>query len=258
MRLYSFPSLDNPSTLRIGLFLRTSPSSTAEKHSSCHHPHRQTKTSQHTMDHDMGGMDMGGGGDGAQCVISMLWNWTTIDSCFLARSWHIRSRGMFAGSCIGVILLVIILEFLRRIAREYDAFIVHRAQIRAQTQHLSPSPSSAHTSTAESPPSTNEDHAKTTTPTAVAAGGGGQGGWGGQAAGIRVRPNLTEQFVRALLHMLQFAVAYFVMLLAMYFNGYIIICIFIGAFLGSFIFSWEYLGSGGKENDATAVTKCCG
>ena len=39
--------------------------------------------------------------------------------------------------------------------------------------------------------------------------------------------------------MLQFAVAYFVMLLAMYFNGYIIICIFIGAFLGSFIFSWE-------------------
>ncbi|KAJ5684340.1 uncharacterized protein N7477_000685 [Penicillium maclennaniae] len=53
------------------------------------------------------------------------------------------------------------------------------------------------------------------------------------------RPSAVEQIVRAFMHMLQFAVAYFIMLLAMYFNGYIIICIFIGAFLGSLIFSWE-------------------
>lgn len=30
--------------------------------------------------------------------------------------------------------------------------------------------------------------------------------------------------------------------LAMYYNGYIIISIFIGAFLGSFVFQWETLG----------------
>jgi copper transporter 1 len=41
--------------------------------------------------------------------------------------------------------------------------------------------------------------------------------------------------------MVQFAVAYFIMLLAMYYNGYIIICIFIGAFFGALIFSWEPL-----------------
>jgi len=28
----------------------------------------------------------------------------------------------------------------------------------------------------------------------------------------------------------------------MYYNGYIIICIFIGAYLGSFVFHWETLG----------------
>ncbi len=28
----------------------------------------------------------------------------------------------------------------------------------------------------------------------------------------------------------------------MYYNGYIIICIFIGAYIGSFIFHWEPLG----------------
>ena len=32
--------------------------------------------------------------------------------------------------------------------------------------------------------------------------------------------------------------------LAMYYNGYIIICIFIGAFLGSFVFQWESIGLG--------------
>ncbi|KAL4986098.1 Ctr copper transporter family-domain-containing protein [Aspergillus falconensis] len=209
------------------------------------------------MDMDMGGMDMGGGDSGAQCVISMLWNWNTIDACFLARSWHIRSRSMFAGSCIGVICLVIVLEFLRRIAREYDAFIIHRAQMRAQ--YLAPSVQTQAGAASASPVSESDS-----------AIGIGNNGTGAQkttaktetapalAAPFRVRPSLIEQVIRALLHMLQFAVAYFVMLLAMYFNGYIIICIFIGAFLGSFIFSWEYIGGGVKENDATAVTKCCG
>jgi copper transporter 1 len=55
------------------------------------------------------------------------------------------------------------------------------------------------------------------------------------------RPSPIEQGIRALFHMVQFAVAYFIMLLAMYYNGYIIICIFIGAFLGALIFSWEPL-----------------
>ncbi|KAI9370448.1 Ctr copper transporter family-domain-containing protein [Aspergillus egyptiacus] len=209
-----------------------------------------------SMDHDMGGMDMGGGGGSSSsndaCVISMLWNWNTINSCFLAKSWHIRSSGMFAGSCIGVICLVITLEFLRRVAREYDAFIVHRARSRAQC--LPPSPS-ASTQTQDDRSASAAEEAD---PAKAGATGTLAAAHAPAAAGFRVRPTLIEQFVRALLHMLQFAVAYFVMLLAMYFNGYIIICIFIGAFLGSFIFSWEYIGLGKNENDATAVTKCCG
>jgi copper transporter 1 len=159
---------------------------------------------------------------------------------------------MFAGSCIGVICLVIVLEFLRRIAREYDAFIIHRAQMRAQ--YLVPSAQTQPGAATPSPASESDSAigignngagahktpANTSTAPAAASGPG-------SAAPFRVRPSLIEQFIRALLHMLQFAVAYFVMLLAMYFNGYIIICIFIGAFLGSFIFSWEYIGGGIKE-----------
>lgn len=50
----------------------------------------------------------------------MLWNWYTIDACFLSSTWHIRSKGMFAGSVIGVFFLVMAIEGVRRLGREYD------------------------------------------------------------------------------------------------------------------------------------------
>ncbi len=158
----------------------------------------------------------------------MLWNWYTVDSCFIASSWHVTSSGMFAGACIGVILLTMSLEFLRRLVKEYDSYLV-RSHAAARESKLSGSPV--------------------------------------PAAGLR--PSVLQQAVRALLHMVQFAVAYFIMLyvptftprtdvwtrsvgllltsmnhcrLAMYYNGYIIICIFIGAYLGSFVFHWETMG----------------
>ncbi|KAL9003786.1 MAG: hypothetical protein Q9188_003366 [Gyalolechia gomerana] len=65
----------------------------------------------------------------------------------------------------------------------------------------------------------------------------------------RLVPTVLQQAIRALIHMLQFAVAYFIMLLAMYYNGYIIICIIIGAYLGSFIFSWEGIHIIGQKTE---------
>ena len=183
---------------------------------------------------------------------------------------------MFAGSCIGVILLVVILEALRRLGREYDRFIVKRARLRYM--YLSDSASSlnaGHTT------GTNNQTESQKVQTSGANGQNGQGKHGNSETDLITpapqqsvdakatgdahqcvpittavafsstsaapaqanfgpyRPSIVEQLVRALLHMVQFAVAYFVMLMAMYYNGYIIICIFIGAFVGSLIFSWE-------------------
>ncbi|KAF3045210.1 Copper Transporter integral membrane protein that functions in high affinity copper transport [Didymella heteroderae] len=181
------------------------------------------------MPHGGGGMSMGG-----SCKISMLWNWYTVDSCFIARSWHITSKGMFAGSCIGVILLVVILEFLRRTGKEYDRHIVQ--------QYLA-----SHAPAAPAASSDSSDNSKT--PATNAA-----------PTVQRFHPNVLQQAIRALLHMLQFAVAYFIMLLAMYYNGYIIICIFIGAYLGYFIFGWESfnVGQGARDRMQENVTVCCG
>lgn len=198
---------------------------------------------------------------------------------FLSKSWHVKSRGMFAGSCIGVVLLVFCLEFLRRMGREYDAFILRRARMR-QT-YLSGSSSGIPGSLLpkkikrqgkctgaegdSKTPMVNKSYSQpespddlitpaiATTPEyvdgkpmarkdAMIATANDQATQRidiDSAALPPYRPSVTEQVVRAFLHLVQFAVAYFVMLLAMYYNGYIIICIFIGAFVGSLIFSWE-------------------
>ncbi|KAJ5083589.1 hypothetical protein N7456_013016 [Penicillium angulare] len=150
------------------------------------------------------GMKMGG-----SCKISMLWNWNTIDSCFISQSWHITSKGMFAGSCIGVVCLVISLEFLRRLGKEYDRLLLRQHRL----QNVGESTASIEALCTSDAPSS-------------------------------FTPTIFQQAIRALLHMLQFAVAYFVMLLAMYYNGYFIICIFIGAYIGSFIFTWESISLG--------------
>jgi copper transporter 1 len=158
----------------------------------------------------------------------MLWNWYTVDACFLSTSWQITSPGMFAGTCIGVIGLVMVLEFLRRMAKEYDRRLL--GESRAAVPYAIASIAGAHQ--AETAPSPDGSSTKLLA------------GATGVQRKTQFRLSVGQQAIRAALHMLQFAVAYFVMLLAMYYNGYIIISIFIGAFIGHFVFGWETVPRG--------------
>lgn len=173
----------------------------------------------------------------------MLWNWNVVDACFISESWHIKSKGMFAGSCIGVILLVVLLEFLRRAAKEYDRFIVTQYSKTLQATTTNVSSSNAITA------GTNKDPAVEGVALPARVG-----------AANKFRPTVVQQAVRALLHTCAFAVAYFVMLLAMYYNGYFIICIFIGAYIGYFAFGWESfsVSKGGEDRMQENATVCCG
>ena len=168
----------------------------------------------------------------------MLWNWYTIDACFISSTWQVTSRGMFAGSCIGIVFLVISLEFLRRLQREYDQYIAHQRS-HPRYQQLQPSSGtgkgdneSGSARSAGKEPNVLIRAAPAMTTSMLRCPG--------------IQPSALQQLVRAGIHMLQFGVAYFIMLLAMYYNGYIIICILIGAFLGSYIFNWEIAGRGSE------------
>jgi copper transporter 1 len=128
-------------------------------------------------------------------VMVLTVNRYTVDACFLSRSWHVTSNGMFAGSCIGVILLVLALEFLRRLGKEYD-----RKILREHQQKFKSLPESPHSST-------SSGSGKNVSGVVSKAFRGGNA--------TMFRPSIAQQAIRAALHMLAFAVAYFVMLLAM-------------------------------------------
>ncbi|KAI9809846.1 MAG: hypothetical protein M1825_000279 [Sarcosagium campestre] len=133
----------------------------------------------------------------------MLWNWYTIDSCFLSSSWHVRSAGTFAGTCIGVMFLVIALEFLRRLQREFDRHLLQgsRPALSSRGRQSSDEEGSSPSGSGQSKQGT-----KITILPKFSVASGSQ-------------PKLWQHLVRSFLYMLQFAVGYFVMLLAMYYNG---------------------------------------
>ncbi|KAI2640995.1 Ctr copper transporter [Xylaria nigripes] len=191
---------------------------------------------------DMGGMGMGGMNDTSDkaCRISMLWNWYTVNACFLSETWQIHSKGGFAGLCIGVILLVMLLEFFRHTIRQYDCYLVNLSQKQAALS----TKAGDHPNTTGSPVTDTKEEGEQTAQTAA-------------MAATTFRPDVRQQAIRALLYTLQFATAYWIMLLAMYYNGYIIICILIGAFLGSFLFQWERLQYCAITSSDNVGTGCC-
>jgi copper transporter 1 len=161
----------------------------------------------------------------------MLFNWYTIDACFLSEGWQIQNNGMFAATCIGVILLVVLVEAFRRIGKEYDNFLTRQFERQAVAQQAAFVANCVDKSTT------------------------------GRAIRFRVTP--LQQLARALIHALTFGGAYIVMLLAMYFNVYVIICIFIGAGLGKFLCDWMVvqIDLNSVREDAKGVedtTVCCG
>lgn len=114
----------------------------------------------------------------------------------------------FAGSCIGVILIVMALEFIRRSQREYDRYIIRQWR---QSQKQTSSPSSI--SAAENGPTKTQ----ITTATEVQQ----TNSW---ISPLTFRPSLLQQAIRSAFYMVQFGLAYLVMLLAMYYNGESVPC----------------------------------
>ncbi|KAJ5709844.1 high affinity copper transporter [Penicillium malachiteum] len=156
--------------------------------------------------------------------LQMLFNWYTIDACFLSSGWQIKNRGMFAVTCIGVILLVILVEGFRCLGKEYDLFLACQCQRQAAM---------------------------------LGAKNRSNGGT------IRLRVTPLQQLARAVIHALTFGGAYIIMLLAMYFNVYVIICIFIGAGLGKFLCDWMAVqvhleGEMIEVKGVEETTICCG
>ncbi|KAH8711920.1 Ctr copper transporter family-domain-containing protein [Phaeosphaeriaceae sp. PMI808] len=175
------------------------------------------------------------------CKMQMLWNWNIMDSCFLASSWHIKNNAMFAASCVGAALLVVCLEFIRRVGHEYDAHLLRQfqRQLRFQQAVLA---SAIAANCCDGPTPEGTQYAT-------------------------FRATALQQLIRAIIHGVTLGLAYIIMLLIMYYNGYIFISVILGAVLGKFLCDWmvvrlPYGGEGEKDVRSGSVsaagpTGCC-
>jgi copper transporter 1 len=168
----------------------------------------------------------------------MLWNWNTNDLCLISSKWHITSPAMFAASCLAIALLAMSLPLLRRMSKEYDKRILrdHRKRANQSNGGMSTHPS-RHSSTSSNASSVEEKEKDRRSKS-------------GQFKGLmtgntyehnpgKFRPHLLQHLVRGILHLSQFVVAYFTMLIFMLLNGYLIFSILGGIFLGFVLFEWE-------------------
>ncbi|SCU77636.1 LAMI_0A01816g1_1 [Lachancea mirantina] len=230
-------------------------------------------------------MSMGGSSSSKQqCKISMLWNWYTIDTCFISRSWRNDTRGKFAGSCIGCFLLVFVAQWLNRVSRQFDIELAERRKIKTLAQMSSKysgdmggsSSSLSKEETAELSNLLQESDIKTSFKALLATMSHTWYVRRTRAASsalpnccvaepFDVYPTILDHILRALIFTLQWGLSYIIMLLFMYYNGYIIISCLLGALFGRLFFNFEPLVSYGGANSGVSLNhdkeendrKCC-
>ncbi|WVR07894.1 hypothetical protein IAU60_004937 [Kwoniella sp. DSM 27419] len=144
---------------------------------------------------------------------------TPSTGCFLSSSWHIHTKGGFVGSVFGVFFLCMAIELVRRGMREYDRRLILATRSAAAL-------------------AANDNKA-------TVAG----------AHPFHYQPSWVQQITRGFAYGSQFSASFLVMLLGMYYNGYILIFgIFLGHTVGYIVFGRDTCTA---SVDHVASGNCC-
>lgn len=194
------------------------------------------------------------------CKISMLWNWYTIDSCFLSKTWHVHNRGMFAGTCIGLFFWVVAYCWYHRFIVEYDTAIIDSKLMETDAclDCCGPSVENASNSSEEKNSSGENIDTKTQVKRP------GSDFWTPLLNTFshkwfvfrsnnngKIYPSAIEHVFRSGLYLCEWTVSYLIMLMWMYYNGYLIITMILGYFFGQLIFNYTPLTVVDRKNYAT-------
>ncbi|KAI0709546.1 Ctr copper transporter [Cerioporus squamosus] len=150
-----------------------------------------------------------------QCSMNMLWNTQIEDTCIVFRSWHISSTAAFVFSCFVVVGLGVLYEYLR---------VAQRGAQGKGKAAVGRSSSGGSVSGRDSPEIDSEEAGLLTGSLVV------KGYKGTQLP-------LTARITRASLYGAQVFLSFFLMLVFMTYNAYLILATVVGAALGHFIFS---------------------
>lgn len=165
------------------------------------------------MDHSM--MDHGdmghGGMDNDRCSMNMLFTWDTNNLCLIFRWWHIRTTPGLILSLLAVVAVTAGYEALRQASRRYESWVAKKQDevpIGAVTER---------------------------TPFL----------WSGRN---QVEVSKRAHAIKALLYAIQNFYAFMLMLLFMTYNGWVMLAMGVGAFVGYLFF--------GMNTSATKESAC--
>lgn len=184
-----------------------------------------------------------------ECTMSMLWNWYTNDVCFIAKSWKTSTKGIFAGTCIGVFGLLLAINWWRRILSQYK---IYCAELRNEEVKefitaggIVTKKQASHTQVTPFFKTLRHE-------------------WFWRLDKnlcvevddkVYIYPSLFEHLLYCVGDTMEWSVHHCVMLLFMYFNGYVFISCMIGAGVGFMLFQNKPLNraSGGEK----VSKRCC-
>lgn len=146
---------------------------------------------------DHGNMDHSAG---HRCSMNMLFTWNTQDLCIVFRQWHVSGTPSLIWSLIAIIALTAGYEAIREISRRYEA----HSNVRR----------------ADDIPNTVDNESSSLL-------------WPGRSVRVVER---RSKMIKAALYALQVFYSFFIMLLFMTYNGWIMLAVAAGAFLGYILF----------------------
>jgi len=153
---------------------------------------------------------------GPQCKLHMLWNTQVIDTCVVFPGWHIRSTSSFIFSFMIIVGLGILYEYLRVFQKKYDYHLALALNSKAKGKlRISSGRNTPELSEQEQPTLLGRSLRSTATETPV--------------------PPISR-VIRALLYGACVFLSFFLMLVFMTYNAYLIIAVVLGAAIGHYVF----------------------
>ncbi|KAI4726379.1 Ctr copper transporter [Aureobasidium sp. EXF-10728] len=153
------------------------------------------------MDHGNmghGGMDHGGMDHGDMCNMNMLFTWDTNNLCIVFKSWRVTSTFSLLWSLLAIIAITAGYELIRELSRKYEMKVQREIDALPNDREQSSLLASS-----------------------------------GQSAADKQAKSKT---IKAALYAVQVFYSFFIMLLFMTYNGWIMLAVGVGAFVGYLAF----------------------
>ncbi|QPG72837.1 hypothetical protein FOA43_000139 [Brettanomyces nanus] len=174
-------------------------------------------------------------------------------------TWHVNSRGMFAGTCIGVFFWVLAYLWFHRMIVEYDRAIVEY-KLAQYAQTHSDACCCCENGAGESTDITEKAASSSDSSDAIYSVTDSKVSqffrpiarvlkhrWlvnhshSDKDGSILVYPSPLEHLFKSVLYMMEWACSFLIMLMWMYYNGYVVITCILGYFFGQLLFSYAPL-----------------